>query len=256
MPICCTWYQSMMPRWLTASPYQGAGLPIFSTSWRCVMSATMLTLSLLLGLLISHTAFATNDSPEAVVDRVVRDTLEAISDNIDAIKADDAVAQEIVDTQILPWFDTQLMARFTMGRLARQASEDEISRFTSALEQRIANLYVDALKEFATETVDFAENGEVQLRTVSEESPRAVISARVIGPNVEDTTLRLQLYYRDDRWRVFDVETSGVSLLIVFRDALQPSGRDGGIPAMIAALEEGDLKIEEALEAEVEKNED
>lgn len=218
------------------------------------MHVLMLTLSLLPGLLISDTALATNASPEAVVDRVVRNTLEAISENIEAIKTDDSVAQDIVDKQILPWFDTHLMARFTMGRLARQASKDEIDRFTSALEQRIANLYVDALKEFVTETVDFAENGEVQLRVVSEESPRAVISARVVGPNVEDTTLRLQLYYRDDRWRVFDIETSGVSLLIVFRDALQPSGRDGGIAGMIAALEEGDLNIEEALEKEVEEN--
>lgn len=254
MQTYCTWCQSMMPRWLTASIYRGAGLPIFSTFYRYVKRAMMLLmLSLLSGLLINPPASATSDSPEAVVDRVVSDTLTVIRENIDGIKNDDAIAQEIVNTQILPWFDTQLMARFAMGRLARQASEEEITRFTRALEQRIGNLYVDALKEFATETVDFSENGEVQLRTVSEESPRAVISARVIGPNVEDTTLRLQLYYRDDRWRVFDVETSGVSLLIVFRDALQPAGRDGGIPAMIAALEEGDLNIEEALEAEMDQ---
>lgn len=207
-------------------------------------------MSLGLGL-TSQQAVADSESPEAVVDRVVRETLTIISDNIEAIETDAAVARDIVDTYILPWLDTELMARFTMGRLARQASEDEITRFTSALERRIANLYANALREFATETVDFAENGEVSLRTVSEEPPRAVVRALVQGPRVDDMALRLQLYYRDDRWRVFDVETSGVSLLVVFRDALQPAGSEGGIEAMIAALEDGELNLEEAWEEEI-----
>lgn len=214
----------------------------------------MLTLLLTLTWsLPSQTAQANDSAPEAVVDRVVRETLTVISENLDSIEADDSIAQDIVNQYILPALDTQLMARFTMGRLARQASDEEIARFTRALERRLANLYANALREFAAETVNFAQNGEVFLRTVSEEPPRAVIQARVRGPEVEELTLRVQLYQRDEQWRVFDVETSGVSLLIVFRDALQPAGRDGGIPAMIAALEEGDLALEEAWEAELDQ---
>jgi len=191
-----------------------------------------------------------NEDPEAVVSQVVSEALDRLAEDIDHLTADEDAGRAFFDEQILPWLDTDLMARFTMGRAARQASDEEIERFTRALEGRVANLYTSSLERYAEEARDFSQNGEIDLRTVSQKDDRAVISAQISSPELDRTTLRIQLYRRDDRWRVFDVETSGVSMLLVFRDALRSAARDDGVSAMIAALEDGTVEVEEAWEEE------
>ena len=191
-----------------------------------------------------------NEDPEAVVSQVVSEALDVLADDIERLTDDEDAGRAFFDEQVLPWLDTDLMARFTMGRAARQASDEEIERFTRALEARVANLYTSSLERYAEEARDFAENGEIDLRTVSEKDDRAVISAQISSPALERTTLRIQLHRREDRWRVFDVETSGVSMLLVFRDALRSAAQDDGVSAMIAALEEGTVEVEEAWEEE------
>ena len=185
-------------------------------------------------------------APEAVVEKVVTDALQTIAEQHERIQADRDSARAIFDERILPFVDTQVMARFVMGPAARQAQPGEIERLESALARRIGNLYAGALQRYTREAVDFASEGEVALRTVTQDDRRAVIAANVRGPHVDDMTLRIQLYHRDDRWRVFDIETSGVSILLVFRDALQSAGRNGDVDAMIAALEDGAVDVDSA----------
>ncbi len=188
--------------------------------------------------------------PQAVVSEAVTRALNALAENPGQLREDGAAARAFFADYVLPWVDIDLMARFALGRAARQASPDELERFTRALEERVATLYVRALQRYADEAANFADNGEVSLRTVSEKDDRAVIAARLRGPGVEDLALRVQLYRRDTHWRVFDIETSGVSMLLVFRDALSNAARNGGVEAMIAALEKGSVEVEEAWEAE------
>ncbi len=218
---------------------------------------TLLAVLLITGLALTGVSAHTHadltegapDTPEAVVDHVVAQALTRIAEAAETLDGDRAVALEIFNDEVRPYIDTHLMARFAMGPAARRADPTDIDRLSDALANRVANLYAGALQRYAAEAVDFAEDGEVMLRTVTEDEKRAIISALVRGPHVEDLTLRIQLYRRDGHWRVFDIETSGVSILLVFRDALQAAaGRDGNVDAMIAALEEGAVKVEEAWE--------
>jgi phospholipid transport system substrate-binding protein len=221
-----------------------------------MLAATMLATSLAAsGVAAASTGDGTPRglAPEAVVDKVVTDALETIAEQHDRIQADRQTARAIFDERIRPFVDTQVMARFVMGPAARQASPEAIARLESALARRIGNLYAGALQRYTREATDFASEGEVRLRTVTEDDRRAVIAASVRGPHVDDMTLRIQLYHREDRWRVFDIETSGVSILLVFRDALQSAGRNGDVDAMIAALEDGAVDVEKAWQTETDQ---
>ena len=221
-----------------------------------VLKALPLAITLLLAGLLPATVAASADaagapaSPEEVVHEVVTEALERIAEQREALATDREAGVELFNEQVLPWVDTDLMARFAMGPAARQADPADIERLRAALANRVANLYAGALQRYAGEAADFAEDGEVTLRTVTQDDNRAIVSAQVRGPHVDDLTLRIQLYKRDDRWRVFDIETSGVSILLVFRDALQSASHGGDVDAMIAALEEGSVNVEEAWEEE------
>jgi len=190
------------------------------------------------------------EDAEAVVDRVVTQALDALIEQREALQDDDDAARAFFEEHVRPWMDIDLMTRFAMGREARQASEEQLSRFGDALQRRVANLYVQALQGYLEDTVEFAREGEVVLRTVSQDDRRAVIAARLRGAAADDLALRIQLHYREDTWRVFDIETSGVSLLLVFRDAVRDAADGEGVDAMIAALEEGRVDVEETWEAE------
>ena len=216
----------------------------------------LLAIALLLAGLLPATVAASADaggepaSPEEVVNEVVTEALQTIAEERETLATDRAAGVELFNDQVLPWVDTDLMARFAMGPAARQADPAEIERLQAALTNRVANLYAGALQRYAEEAADFADEGQVTLRTVSEDDKRAIVSAQVRGPHVDDLTLRIQLYKRNDRWRVFDIETSGVSILLVFRDALQAASHGGDVDAMIAALEEGSVNVKEAWEEE------
>ena len=190
------------------------------------------------------------EDAEAVVDRVVTQALDALIEQREALQDDDDATRAFFEEHVRPWMDIDLMTRFAMGREARQASEEQLSRFGDALQRRVANLYVQALQGYLEDTVEFAREGEVVLRTVSQDDRRAVIAARLRGAAADDLALRIQLHYREDTWRVFDIETSGVSLLLVFRDAVRDAADGEGVDAMIAALEEGRVDVEETWEAE------
>ena len=212
-------------------------------------------LALMLGLSDAVNAAANKEAidesnPEAVVSQVVNEALNVLAEDIDRFKENEDAVQAFFSEHILPWLDTELMARFALGRVARQATDEDIQRFKDALEERVAKLYTGSLQSYAEETRRFAERGDVSLRTVSTNDDRAVVSAQISSPELERTTLRIQLHRRDNRWRVFDIETSGVSMLLVFRDALRSAASDGRIEELIAALENGTVEVEEAWEDE------
>ncbi|RZU99152.1 MlaC/ttg2D family ABC transporter substrate-binding protein [Spiribacter vilamensis] len=207
---------------------------------------------LMLGTTVGATTSAednTPETPEAVVEYVVTDALNSIAERQETLAADRDAAVAIFNDQVRPYVDTLLMARFAMGPAARTADPADIERLAEALADRVANLYAGALQRYAEDAADFAESGSVDLRLVSEKDNRAIVSALAEGPGIDSLKLRIQLYKRDDRWRVFDIETSGISILLVFRDALQSAaGRDGGVDAMIEALEEGAIDVEDEWE--------
>ncbi len=218
---------------------------------RLVIAGMLIAIAVSTAIASTHADASGNgaSTPEGVVDHVVTQALQRIAESGETLEADRAVARAIFDDEVLPWIDTDLMARFAMGPAARRADPADIERLSNALAERVANLYSGALQRYANEAVDFAADGKVTLRTVTEDDRRAIVMAQVRGPHVEDLNLRIQLYQRDARWRVFDIESSGVSILLVFRDALQSAaGRDGGVDAMIAALEQGAVNVEQAWE--------
>ena len=216
--------------------------------------ATLALATLLVALPMAPPTAAADETEaaEAVVDRVVTQALEALIEQREALQDDDDAARAFFEEHVRPWMDFELMTRFAMGREARQASEEQLSRFGAALERRVANLYIQALQGYLEDTVEFAREGEVVLRTVSQDDRRAVIAARLRGAAADDLALRIQLHHREDTWRVFDIETSGVSLLLVFRDAVRDAAGGQGVDAMIAALEEGRVDVEDSWEAETE----
>ena len=224
------------------------------------MRALLATLALALLVGLANATMAEDDVPEsptAVVEYVVTDALNSIAERQATLVADRDAAVAIFNEQVRPYVDTRLMARFAMGPAARTADPADIERLAEALADRVANLYAGALQRYAEDAADFAESGSVDLRLVSEKGKRAIVSALAEGPGVDSLKLRIQLYQRDDRWRVFDIETSGVSILLVFRDALRSAaGRDGGVDAMIAALEEGAIDVENEWEEKTGGDED
>ena len=218
---------------------------------RMMALLAMLALAFLGG--VASAATADEDdapmTPKAVVEEVVTDALSRIAEDPETVAGDRDAAVAIFNEQVRPYVDTLLMARFAMGPAARTADPADIERLGEALADRVANLYAGALQRYAQDAADFAENGNVDLRLVSEKDNRAIVSALAEGPGIDSLKLRIQLYKRDDRWRVFDIETSGISILLVFRDALQSAaGRDGGVDAMIEALEEGAIDVEDEWE--------
>ncbi|PWG61406.1 MlaC/ttg2D family ABC transporter substrate-binding protein [Spiribacter halobius] len=204
---------------------------------------------LLLGLwllLALSPALAEDPAPDAVVRSVVNEALARVAAEAGALGQDGELARRIVATEAMPHVDLELMSRFLLGPRARQVDAATLDRFSEALGERLTRLYAAALQRYAEEIADFASEGQIDLRTVSDDGQRATVAARLRGPQIRETTLRLQLYRRDGRWRVFDIEVAGISALLLFRDALGKRLREEGIEAVIADLADGEAGLDDA----------
>lgn len=197
---------------------------------------------------MSSSALADEPTPDAVVRAVVGDALERIAGEAQALREDEGLARRVVEEEALPHVDLEVMTRFLLGPRAREVDAATRERFADALGERLTRLYAAALQRYAEDIADFAADGQLDLRLLGEDGQRATVAARLRSPELRETTLRLQLYRRDGRWRVFDIEVAGISALLLFRDVLGDKLRREGVEAVIADLADGDAGLEGAWE--------
>lgn len=103
--------------------------------------------------------------------------------------------------------DVPAVARFTLGKHARQISDEEHKRFTAAFDTFIANTFDKHNDDFI--------NAKVEVLGSVDRSPTdSIVETRVTPASKEPMTVRWRVMERDGEWRVVDVEVLGLWLAI------------------------------------------
>jgi phospholipid transport system substrate-binding protein len=171
--------------------------------------------------------------PQELVSKVANDTLKDLDANRAAYAKDKSKVHELVDKNMLPYFDTAYAAQLVLAKHWRTASPEQRKRFIEAFYQSLLQNYGEALLEFTPDRLKilpFQGNPADKTATVRTEIRR-------------DNGSRVPVNYSlrklaDGSWKAYDVQIEGVSYVKSFRTDFGSEIDQKGLEAVIQRLEQ------------------
>lgn len=143
----------------------------------------------------------------------------------------DGVMDETEATEIMKLLDVDKIARFSLGRYARRASDEEYVRYRDAFSNFLASQIMMHFEDFS--------GAEIAVQGSTARSDEDVIvSTEVVRGGGDDMTISWRVVKSDGRWAVVDVEALGLWLAIEQRAQFATilDKNNGNIDALIDQL--------------------
>lgn len=190
------------------------------------------------GLLFAFTlAFAQPTPPDELVGKVTARIVELIKKNREEYARDHQKLYEMVDREVLPYFDFRVMARSVLGRYWREASEQQRDRFIKEFRDLLVRTYATALLKYNDEEIRY-----LPVRAAPEDKTVLVRTEVVQSGGGESIPINYSFYRSNDGWKVYDVSVGGVSLVTNYRSTYAEKIRREGLDKLIAELAEANKR--------------
>jgi phospholipid transport system substrate-binding protein len=186
---------------------------------------------------------ATGSSVAATVDtsdpgKLVQTAAGAMLKDLDTHRADykanpDKVHQ-LVDSVLLPHFDSSYSARLVLGHHWGEASEEQRKRFIDAFYRSLLNNYGNALVDFTADKL------KVMPYTGDAKASNATVRTTVRKSDGSTVQVDYALRQTDAGWKAWDVIIEGISYVKSFRDDFDSEINQKGLDEVIKRLESGD----------------
>lgn len=191
--------------------------------------------ALLCGLMIVTSLFAVvshaeQDVPRQLVENASRQMTERLIADRTMVQSQEYYIQHLVDELLLPVVDHVYMSKRVLGKHWRRASKDQQKTFVAAFKQKVIRTYAGAFKAFNGEEIRY-ENSRLNAK-----GNQALVKSQIVRLGAANIRVDYKLYFKKDKWRVFDVIIEGVSLTKSFRDQVSTSIEKNGLAKAISKL--------------------
>ncbi len=169
--------------------------------------------------------------PQAEMEATARQLFAALDQNRAAIRKEPKKALPLVDSILLPRFDTEYAAQLVLAQNWRTASAEQRQRFVAAMVQMLMKTYGGALADFSADKfkiLPYRGDANPDLATVRTEVTR---SSGVVVP------VDYKLRHTAAGWKAFDVIIEGISYVKNYRTDLGTEISQRGLDAVITRLE-------------------
>jgi len=161
--------------------------------------------------------------------------IQSLADRAIALLQDDSVndadREERLRTLLNDGFNIEAIARFTLGRYWRKASDAEQARFLDLFEDWIVKTYSTRFKDYSGQTFSVVD-------TVQESERISVVQTQIESPNGETINAGWHMQKFTDGYKVVDVEIEGVRMAVTQRSEFAAIiKRSGSIDGLIEVLE-------------------
>jgi phospholipid transport system substrate-binding protein len=170
------------------------------------------------------------EAPDALVKRLAEETLAAIRADKDLQAGNPAKVKQLIETKLVPHFDTSRMTALAMGRNWRSATPEQQKELTEQFKTLLIRTYSNALTNYRDNAMTYKPlrmnpgDTEVIVRTEVSRVGQAPIQ---IDYSMEKTP---------EGWKAYDVVVAGVSLVTNYRDEFNDIVRSSGVDGLIKTL--------------------
>ena len=169
-------------------------------------------------------------SPDALVQKVSNDVLEAVKADKAMQAGDVKKLNALIETKVLPYVNFQRMTSAAVGRYWRQATPEQQASLEQEFRTMLLRTYTGALSQVRDQTVQIKPSRAVQ------EGDEVIVRTEVRGKGDP-----IQLDYRLEKspatgWKIYDVNVLGVWLVENYRNTFAQEITAGGIDGLINKL--------------------
>ena len=146
---------------------------------------------------------------------------------------------KIIETQLLPHVDLDLMSRAVLGRNAWEgATAAQKNEFKDQFTALVINTYSNALKAFDKDQISFYDvRGGYQGKTIIQ------VNSVVKTPDTEPLPVVYHLILKNNQWYITDLSVEGISLVESYQAQFAPIIADKGLSGLIILLKENNSKL-------------
>jgi len=190
------------------------------------------TIVLVLVLLGATTAALaqTQEAPDVLVKRVAEDTLSAIRADKDLQAGNPAKVKQLIESKLVPNFDTARMTALAMGRNWRVATADQQKQLTEQFQTLLIRTYSNALTNYRDNKMEYK-----PLR-MNPGDTDVIVRTDVTRPGQAPVQIDYSMEKTADGWKAYDVVVAGVSLVTNYREEFNDVVKSSGIDGLIKAL--------------------
>lgn len=173
------------------------------------------------------------DDPQKMVSALSNNVISLLNANREQLETSPTAVKAFAQENVLPYIDTERMARYVLAREWRSASDKQKQEFVEAFTNTLIRSYSQSLLKLKIESVD--------VKTAQEEKPGRVTVASTVKQadgNSSDVIYRVFLDKDNNKWMLYDVTVEGISLLLNYRKTYASAISQKGLDAVIAEMQE------------------
>jgi phospholipid transport system substrate-binding protein len=179
----------------------------------------------------SHAAEDGKLGPYELVTKVAESTLKDLDAHRSEYQKDPNKVRQLVDKNMLPYFDTTYAAQLVLGKNWRTATEEQRKRFVEGFYQSMLQNYGDALLEFTPDRL------KILPFQGKPEDTTATVRSEIRRDNGSRASVNYTLRKTADGWKAYDVTIEGISYVKSFRTDFGSEIQQRGLDAVIQRLE-------------------
>ncbi len=205
-------------------------------------AAVLAAIAVAASALVLHAPVARADAqaaqlgPQELMEAVSRKLFAALDANRAAIVKDPEKSLPLVDTILLPHFDTDYAAQLVLAQNWRTAAPDQKKRFIDALYRALLRTYGGAIADFT------ADRFKIQPFKGDPGASQATVRTTVTRANGAVIPVDYRLRKTADGWKAFDVIIEGISYIKNYRTDLGAEVSQKGLEAVIVRLQKEGLE--------------
>jgi phospholipid transport system substrate-binding protein len=184
----------------------------------------------LLLLAFAPLAFA-QEAPDALVKRIAEETLATIRSDKDLQAGNPAKVKSLIESKLVPHFDTARMTALAMGRNWRAATPEQQKELVEQFKTLLIRTYSNALTNYRDNTMSYK-----PLRGNPGDN-EVVVRTEVTRPGQAPVQIDYSMEKTPEGWKAYDVIVAGVSLVTNYRDEFNDTVRSSGVDGLIKALQ-------------------
>lgn len=189
---------------------------VLKISWAAVMLMS----------LMGYAKAETAENALAMVKKSVSIVLLDLKANKERYKTDHAALNHMIDTKMVPYFDTDVMSKYVLGKNWKNATPAQRKAFYNEFKQLIMRTYSNGLLDFSDAVVSYGKPDKIRKN-------RTKVKVDITNNAGKKFPLELSLRYKNGQWKGYDVSMDGLSVITSYRSSIGAEVAQKGIQAVI-----------------------
>ncbi|OLC69656.1 MAG: hypothetical protein AUH79_01015 [Betaproteobacteria bacterium 13_1_40CM_4_64_4] len=195
-----------------------------------MLRTVAVTLLLLPLVLIAAPPVHAQDAPDALVKRIAEETLTTIRSDKELQAGNPAKVKQLIESKLVPNFDTARMTALAMGRNWRGATPEQQKQLTEQFKTLLIRTYSNALTNYRDNTMSYK-----PLRMNASDT-EVIVRTEVARPGQAPVPIDYSMEKTPEGWKAYDVVVAGVSLVTNYRDEFNDAVKSSGVDGLIKTL--------------------